>query len=600
MRQVYFAMRKDFDTGQISQIINYQPLHTLSHRIVSFLLCLTLLGTLFMQPNTIAAAEDSTIEDELNATATFPLSDISTEIQNEVEQSTADESYAESPDTNSAANNVAVDTDDSLAVETTQSSSTTVNSSLANNVDTTALVSSSTDISSTTPVDFTITGATSSSTVLEAGTTSTSSPQSTSTGDVAETEAPTTQSDETETKIADTSSASTTTATTSGSVMYATVSDDSMMQFDRTRCTPVAGGAYYCQNADVSDVARSNLKNGFHALPDKDGDLEIFLVQDGEFTQITFNTVDDAAPTYDASTNSVVWHRAVDDRYQIMAYDFKTETETQLTNDAVNNMQPVKSGDFIAWQKWVKNNWQIMLYDGSNTTQLTYSDQHNIAPAIRGNYLLWKQQRSNEEQTVEVYDLQTKQQYSISDPDGGVISNPRMMLLYESEFDNGDVVTRGLDLVTNEIVPIQSTPVPLPENIPSPEPLDEVRALVTKTINEDEEGTSDDTEPTNDSDDPTTYQPGDVVMTATASSTDTSAATTTTITMPVATISSSTEAGLELDLRADNEEDLISEFDVFVPPFTASTSDDASVSTVLEVESSEVSEQSSSTTSMSE
>jgi hypothetical protein len=46
-------------------------------------------------------------------------------------------------------------------------------------------------------------------------------------------------------------------------------------------------------------------------------------------------------------------------------------------------------------------------------------------------------------------------------------------------YENGDVVTRGVDLKTGEIVSLEATPAELPEDIPESESTGETRALIT-------------------------------------------------------------------------------------------------------------------------
>ena len=53
-----------------------------------------------------------------------------------------------------------------------------------------------------------------------------------------------------------------------------------------------------------------------------------------------------------------------------------------------------------------------------------------------------------------------------------------MVLVYETEFENGDVVTKGYDVATGEIAPLATIPTELPDELPVPDSTGETRALI--------------------------------------------------------------------------------------------------------------------------
>ncbi len=291
----------------------------------------------------------------------------------------------------------------------------------------------------------------------------------------------------TTTEIAEVLETATTTeeaTTTESAIPFLTVESDQMIQFDKTDCVAVADGSFYCQPKEEAPAVTTD---GLFSLPDADGDLEIFMQKEGQMTQITHNFVDDAAPQYDAASDSLVWHRMVDDRYQIIIYDVSSGDETQLTNTRSNNMSPYRFDNYVAWQYWSNDAWQIMLFDGDEVIQLTNTSEHNIAPAIRNGLVVWHRVAGANSQTIEVYDLSSKTYMTIDDTDGGSVSNPRMVLVFESTLPTGDVVTKGYDLATGEVTSFAATPAELPEEIPDPETTGETRALIqNKTSHEDE------------------------------------------------------------------------------------------------------------------
>ncbi len=269
--------------------------------------------------------------------------------------------------------------------------------------------------------------------------------------------------------------ATTSTTTTEIPVAVSTVHSDAVMQFNRNDCVTVEDGSFYCQSKKEEAEQGTD---GMYALQDKDGDLEIFLQKNGELTQLTFNTVDDAAPVFDAKSNTIVWHRLVDERYQIISYSLDTNDEVQLTADNVNNMEPSRAGGYTVWQRWNDTNWDIVLYDGTETKFLTDSLQHDIAPNVKGDLVMWNRLAADNTQTIELYDIVTQEFTTITDEEGGALSNPRMVLVYETAFANGDVVTKGYDVETGEVTPLANDPAELPEELPEPDATGETRALV--------------------------------------------------------------------------------------------------------------------------
>lgn len=252
------------------------------------------------------------------------------------------------------------------------------------------------------------------------------------------------------------------------------VQSDSHFSFSREECTRIEDGSFYCQKNDHSQ----ELEDDLFAAPDNDGDMEIYLVRDGQRYQITKNTVDDASPYYDELTGTIVWHRLINDRYQIISYDIESGEEEQLTATGVNNMEPSRHGDYTVWQRWVENNWEIILFDGNSEIQITDTSHHDLAPSVRGNLVIWNTQDNDGSQSLRAYDIENRTYTSIKDGEGVSVSNPRMIVMYEAVYENGDVVMKGFDLVSGEIVPLHSLPRELPEEIPDSEPTEETRALI--------------------------------------------------------------------------------------------------------------------------
>lgn len=264
---------------------------------------------------------------------------------------------------------------------------------------------------------------------------------------------------------------------------------DAEVRFLRQDCVAVEGGAYYCHER----IVRSSVRDALISEPDSNGDLEIFLVKDGEYHQLTNNDVDDAAPAYDGRSESMVWHRLLSNTYVVYEFDFNDGVERALTSGVYNDMQPTRFGDRTVWQRWIDDYWQIMLLEDGVELQLTTAEAHHVAPVIRGDVILWQTVHGSGEKRIETLDLLTGVYQTIEDPESAAFTNPRMMMVYEAVYDNGDVVTRGVDLKTGKVMALDATPTELPTEIPETDSTGETRALIgTKSVQKDTEGESGD------------------------------------------------------------------------------------------------------------
>ena len=294
--------------------------------------------------------------------------------------------------------------------------------------------------------------------------------------------------------------------TTESSVSVNTLTNDNnIFSFSKSECVGVGDGSFYCTNATTSPLV-AGMDRVFSA-PDSDGDKEIYIEKGGVLTQITSNQLDDDAPHYDESSNSIVWHRLVNERYQIISYDVAEALEEQITNDRYNNMEPSRYGDITVWQGWVGNDWEIMLMEGDDISMITDNTTGDVSPRINGNYIIW-QAFEDTAWRVKVYDRDTKEIDTIADADGASVDNPRLVLVYDTKHENGDVEVKGYDLETGKVTPLSASPAPIPEKIPDPEQTGEERALVqTNTQIKTKTDADTDTEPNPDESTATTSLP---------------------------------------------------------------------------------------------
>lgn len=259
-------------------------------------------------------------------------------------------------------------------------------------------------------------------------------------------------------------------------VVNVVTNDENKFTFSKDECTTVGDGTFYCATPTEKPQIQ-NTDRIFSAL-DEEGDKEIYVEKSGELSALTNNQVDDDAPYFDEVSNTAVWQRLIEGRYQIIQYDFGEETEKQLTYDSFNNMQPSVFGDTVVWQGWVGSDWEIFMSVDSTVTMLTDNTIHDIAPSVNGTHIVW-QSFEGDVWRVKVYDLRTGLTDTVSDSGGGSIENPRFVLVYDAKMETGDIETRGYDLKSGEVVDLASKPTPVPEEIPDPDQTGEKRALVS-------------------------------------------------------------------------------------------------------------------------
>lgn len=260
-----------------------------------------------------------------------------------------------------------------------------------------------------------------------------------------------------------------------GEVVNVLANNSNKFSFSESECTMMGNGSFYCARGESAPTTLHT--DRIFSAVDAEGDKEIYVEKNNIISTITDNNVDDDAPYYDEVSNTAVWHRLIDGRYQIIQYDFKTKEEKQLTNDRYNNMQPTVYGDAVVWQGWVGNDWEIFLLIGEELTMLTDNTTHDIAPNINGTHIVW-QSFEGDAWRMKVYDMTTGIIDTIEDSEGGSIENPRFVLVYDTKFESGDVETKGYDLKSKEVVRLASEPTSVPQDIPDPDQTGEKRALV--------------------------------------------------------------------------------------------------------------------------
>lgn len=258
---------------------------------------------------------------------------------------------------------------------------------------------------------------------------------------------------------------------------------DDAYRFQKAQCLSMGNGAYHCFDEGAAALSVTE-EESLYVARDDDGDKEIFLKTSGGVEQVTSNRVDDDAPYFDPVSNSIVWHRQAAGSYEVVVLE--DGMERVLSAGFGTSMEPHRAGRYIVWQSWVDDRWQVVLEDGQGARVISEGPGQHLAPQVEGSYVLWNV-TNGDSHTVAVYELSSGLVSYIDDSEGARVMNPRFVLVYDTRFDNGDVVTKGYDAETGSVVPLAAAVPIVPAEVPSADPTGETRALLqNKTYSRDE------------------------------------------------------------------------------------------------------------------
>ncbi|MFA5831251.1 MAG: hypothetical protein WC878_05470 [Candidatus Paceibacterota bacterium] len=232
--------------------------------------------------------------------------------------------------------------------------------------------------------------------------------------------------------------------------------------FKDNECTPMDDGGFYCVSSKLSSTTETSAVRTPRVYSEAgiNDDKEIFYEDAYEKTQITSNTYDDDAPSYDERTSLVLWQALLGGHYQIMLYD-RISTTTgirQITNTPYNSTNPRINGKSAVWQGWVNNNWEVF-YTPDVTAgaleirQITANAQNDMFPNLSEKFITW-QSFFDDVWHVFVYDMETGATSQITKTIDGKYENPRFALLFEKRGLNGEVETIGYDVASGQEIPI--------------------------------------------------------------------------------------------------------------------------------------------------
>jgi len=367
----------------------------------------------------------------------------------------------------------------------------------------------------------------------------------------------------------------TSSAATSSSPGITTVRMESEMghsnthyQFDRQSCIAMGDGAYHCFEADSKEVPTDMDGTYAYAIPDSDGDNEIYLITNGDAEMITDNEYEDVAPHYDPVSESVVWQRELEGRFKVFTYE--DGEETLLSEGFTSSMEPDRNGTYTVWQSWVGADWEVILHDGTEAVNISNQTGQDVAPHVQGDFVIWNT-IFEDTKVVSVYQISTGMYSTIEDGDGARVENPRFVLVYDTKFENGDVITKGYDAASGEVVPLAAQgPSDLP-NIPDSDQTGEKSAIIqNKSSREDQDGTF---EPDH-TPHPSSGSPAD--SQATSSSAATSSSHTVAVTPAATNVNSSNDAEIDTTTATTSssvvDELPLTDFDIIVESLTEASS----------------------------
>jgi hypothetical protein len=255
--------------------------------------------------------------------------------------------------------------------------------------------------------------------------------------------------------------------------------------FKDNECTPMDDGGFYCVSAKLSSTTEITSIRTPRAYAEAgiNDDKEIFYEDAYEKTQITSNTYDDDAPSYDERTSIILWQALAGGRYQIMFYD-RTSTTTgirQLTDTPYNNTNPRINGKSAVWQGWVNNNWEVfytpdVTVGALEVRQITSNSANDMFPNLSEKFITW-QSFFDDTWHVFVYDMETEATSQITKTVDGKYENPRFALLFEKRGLNGEVETIGYDVASGQEIPISRAGDPNKSSLPLIPEADNDKAL---------------------------------------------------------------------------------------------------------------------------
>ena len=195
--------------------------------------------------------------------------------------------------------------------------------------------------------------------------------------------------------------------------------------------------------------------------PDGNWDIYMYDLSTSTETRVTTDESNQVEPAI--YEDRIVWadnrngggrdeYGKPDGNWDIYMYDLSTSTETQITSSNSTQWKPSIYGNRIVWEDKRNGNSDVYMYDLSTSTEtrITTGESNQNDPAISGNRIVWSDDR-NEGLDIYMYDLSTSTETRITS-DSGASKKPDIyndLIVYEDEDITGLYVINMYSLSTS-------------------------------------------------------------------------------------------------------------------------------------------------------
>ena len=176
------------------------------------------------------------------------------------------------------------------------------------------------------------------------------------------------------------------------------------------------------------------------------------------FTEISsnFSSFLESLGNENIDENNIVWSEKIsgDNDFEIFLYN-GSET-IQLTNNDVNDFFPQISDNNVVWQSQIDSDGEIFLYNGSETIQLTNNDVEDFFPAISGENVVWSGSDGRDRE-IFLYDGSETIQLTDNDVDDFIPKISGDNVVWQSQIDSdGEIFlydgSQTIQLTDNDVV----------------------------------------------------------------------------------------------------------------------------------------------------
>lgn len=184
----------------------------------------------------------------------------------------------------------------------------------------------------------------------------------------------------------------------------------------------------------------TNIDNIVVGAIDDGHDREIYYIIDGVDTTITNNEYDDLLPVY--SNGFIAWQGFVDNKgWQIFVYNVSTQVTRQLTFGQYPSEYVQAAGNGVVWEMPKAVGSDIFYYDGLTVIRLTDDDNIDELPQTDGDYIVWQHYDGSDIEIIS-YEISSRTLTQLTDDD----VNQTQLAIY-----NGEVFFKQFDGLDNEI-----------------------------------------------------------------------------------------------------------------------------------------------------